>query len=58
MPQVATQLPLLVEVVMRGLDPSRPALKRACLAGVTAVLKELCMRYPHAAYHADSQQAG
>ncbi|KAK9816767.1 hypothetical protein WJX72_004909 [[Myrmecia] bisecta] len=44
--QVAAHLPLLITVVLKGLDPVFPALRRTCLQGVMAVVKEVCMRFP------------
>jgi len=48
---VAVHLPLVVSVVLRALDPARPVLRRACMEGVSAVVKEFCMRFPMMCCH-------
>eukprot|EP00873_Tetraselmis_striata_P022638 jgi/Tetstr1/442902/TSEL_030965.t1 len=48
---VAEHLPLVLSVILRGLNPANAALRRACMQGVSAAVKEFCMRFPMVAFH-------
>jgi len=50
------QLPLIVEVVIKTLDPSDPALRQACLQASTRTLHELVKRFPMVGFHQASQR--
>jgi hypothetical protein len=49
-------LPLLVEAVIKTLDPSESDIRKACLKYSTIVLHQLVKRYPMVAFHQDSQR--
>eukprot|EP00965_Chrysotila_dentata_P055106 1828687-Pleurochrysis_carterae.AAC.1 len=50
------ELPLLVEAVMRPLDPSVPSLREGSLAASTAALRELVKRYPMMSFNQTTQR--
>jgi len=49
--QLLTSLPLLVESVVRSLDPHVPYLRNACLKAATSLVHELVRKYPMVAFH-------
>lgn len=49
-------LPMLVESVVRSLDPHVPYLRNACLKPATSLVHELVRRYPMIAFHQQSQR--
>jgi len=51
-----TTLPLLVESVVRSLDPHVPYLRNACLKSATTLVHDLVRRYPMIAFHQLSQR--
>lgn len=49
-------LPLLVDSVVRSLDPHVPYLRNACLKSATALVHDLVRRYPMVAFHQQTQR--
>ena len=49
-------LPVVVNAVLRPLDPSVPQLREGCLAASTAALRELVKRYPMMSFHQGTQR--
>ena len=49
-------LPVVVNAVLRPLDPSVPQLREGCLAASTAALRELVKRYPMMSFHQGLQR--
>merc|ERR1712194_361902 len=54
--KVLPQLSRFVEVVLRCLEPSDPALRRQSLLAVTTALHELVQTFPMVAFHQKSQK--
>ena len=50
------ELPVVVQAVLRPLDPSVPSLREGCLAASTTALRELFRRYPQVAFHQLTQR--
>eukprot|EP00124_Ichthyophonus_hoferi_P001064 Ihof_evm4s49 gene=Ihof_evmTU4s49 len=51
-----TQLPRLVDVVVRSLDPHVPQLRDSCLEDSTKTLQEIVKQYMMVSFHAPSQK--
>ena len=49
-------LPVVVQAVLRPLDPSVPQLREGCLAASTTALRELVKRYPMMSFHQGTQR--
>ena len=50
------ELPLLVEAVLKPLDPSVPALREGLLSASTTALREVVKRYPMVHFHQATQR--
>ena len=50
------ELPIVVEAVMKPLDPSVPSLREGLLAASTTALRELVKRYPMMTFHQETQR--
>eukprot|EP01127_Copromyxa_protea_P016860 TRINITY_DN508_c0_g1_i7.p1 TRINITY_DN508_c0_g1~~TRINITY_DN508_c0_g1_i7.p1 ORF type:complete len:502 (+),score=81.33 TRINITY_DN508_c0_g1_i7:2702-4207(+) len=51
-----SSLPILVEAIVRSLDPHVPYLRNACLKAATNLVHELVLRFPMVAFHQESQR--
>lgn len=51
-----SDLPIVVQAVLRPLDPSVPLLREGCLAASTTALRELVKRYPMMSFHQGTQR--
>ena len=49
-------LPIVVQAVLRPLDPSVPSLREGCLIASTTALRELVKRYPMMSFHQGTQR--
>jgi len=56
--QILSSLPLLVESVVRSLDPHVPYLRNACLKAATNLVHELVRKFPMIAFHQETQRLG